>query len=296
MIFNSKFLESANLGKNNWWRFALSIVMILAFYLLGTFLAGLVGIYLNNGTRPKGAMSEFIIDHSNIFVSKIVLNLEFIVGFIGLFLAVKFIHKRNFITLVTSLSKINWKIIFSGSIVYFIFYLIVEIIYSYYNKNSFQFALHTDNFLPLALISFLMVPIQTSFEELFHRGYFLQMLSYYLRYPWISLLITSVLFGIVHVKHPEYLIFYCGIGLFLGLITIVSNSLEISIGIHAVANLFGLFISETFDGLSLFYHNKNPTNVFIWLIPIILIFLLVLNKYGSSNLKLMFVKTSREKE
>lgn len=292
MKLNTFILENGNLGKNSWWRFTLSIITIVAFYLFGAFLTGLVGIYLNNGAPPK-PMSEFIIQHSNVFVSTIVTRLEFIVGIIVLLFTVKYIHKRNPITLVTTFSRINWKNIFYGAIVYFVIYTIVEIVYSYYYGNSFKFVLQADKFVSLAFISLLIVPIQTSFEELFHRGYLFQTLTYYLKYPWISLLITSLLFGGAHIGHTEYFIFYCLTGLFLGLISIISNSLELAIGIHAAHNLFRFFITGTSTNISLFCHKENPENIFIWLIPIIVTFILVLNKYDSHNLKLLFVKISR---
>jgi hypothetical protein len=106
MKSNSKILENANLGKNSWWRFTLSIVTIVFFYLLGGFINVLVAVYLNDGNKPKH-ITEFIEGHSNVFVSTIAFNLEFIVGCIGILLAVKFIHKRKFISLITTSPKIN---------------------------------------------------------------------------------------------------------------------------------------------------------------------------------------------
>lgn len=291
MISSSKFLENAYLGKNSWWRFTLSFFTILLFYFLGVFISGLIGIYLNNGTVPK-EMSAFIVEHSNTFVSSIATNLEFIAGLIGLFLAVKFIHKRKSISLITTSSKINWKNILWGAIVYFVIYTIVEIVYSYYYGNSFQFVLQTDKFFTLAFISLLIVPLQTSFEELFHRGYLLQTLNYYLGYPIITLFITSIFFASLHLEQPNYLIFYFISGLLLGMIVIVSNSLELVLGIHIVHNLFVLFIADNSTDISLFYHKENPENFFIWLIPDIIIFIIVLYKYGNSNLKLLFVKST----
>ena len=292
MKLNLYFVENAKLGKNNWWRYMFSIVLIMAFYLLGIFITGQVGIYLNNGKPPK-PMTEFIIQHSNIFVSKIATNLEFIVGFIGLLLAVKFFHKRNPITLFTTFSSIKWKRIVFGAIVYSAIYLAIEIIYSYYNGNSFNINLPTYKFYSLLIISLAIVPIQTTFEESFHRGYLLQTLTYYFKYPWIALLITSFLFGVIHIDNPEYLIFYCLTGLFLGLIIILSNSLELAIGIHSAHNLMGLILSDNSTENSLFYHKENQENIFIWLFPIIITFILVLNKYGSRNLKILFMKIGK---
>ncbi len=139
------------------------------------------------------------------------------------------------------------------------------------------------------------MPLQTSFEELFHRGYFLQTLTYYLKYPFISLLITSVLFASLHVQHPEYFIFYSLFGLLLGLIVVVSNSLELALAIHEVHNLHDLFVADNSTDISLFYHKENPNNLLIWLIPDIIIFILVLYKYGSTNLKSLFVKIDNAK-
>ncbi|MEM0541901.1 CPBP family intramembrane glutamic endopeptidase [Flavobacterium sp. j3] len=291
MKLNLFFLENAILGKNSLWRFALTILTTVVFYFIGVFITGLVGIYLNNGTPPK-EMSSFIVKNSNVFISTIATNLEFIFGIIGLLLAVKLIHKRNPTTLITTYSKINWKTIFFGAIVYFIIYAIVEIVYSFYSGNSFQLVLQTDKFFPLLFISLLIVPLQTSFEELFHRGYLLQTLNYYLGYPIITLFITSVLFASLHFEQPNYLIFYFISGLLLGMIVIVSNSLELALGIHIVHNLFGLFIADNSTDISFFYHKENPENILIWLIPDIIIFILVLYNYGNDNLKLLFVKST----
>ncbi len=295
MKLNSNFLDNANLGKNSWLRITLSILTVVVFYLLGAFIAGLVAIYLNNGTKPK-EISSFIVKNSDVFVSTIVTNLEFITGLIGLLLSVKLIHKRNPITLITTISKINFKTILSGAIVYFGLLLVVEITYSFYNGSDFQFVFDANKFFALSFISFLIIPIQTSFEELFHRGYLLQILTYYLRYPIITLFITSLLFASLHVEHLNYFIFYFIVGLLLGIIVIVSNSLELVLGIHIIHNLFGIFVTENSTDTALFYHKENPENIFIWLIPNILIFIFVLYKYGSSNLKLLVTKSTLKRE
>jgi membrane protease YdiL (CAAX protease family) len=285
-----RFTSNANLGKNSWWRFALSIFLVLALYLLGVVLSGFIGIYLNNGVKPE-SFFEFFESYPNVFIRQFGIYLEFICGMIGLFLAVKFIHKRKFWSLVTVSSKINISNVFEGTIVYFIIYLAVVVIYSYYNNNSFQYVLQLEKFVPLVLISIIFTLIQISFEEFFHRGYMLQTLTHYFKYPWIALLISSGIFGLVHLSSPEYFTLYCIVGLFLGLITIVSNSLELAIGIHLIHNLFSFIVNDNLEGTSLFYHKDNPSNILIWVLPIILAFFYTLKKYGVGNLRLLFAKT-----
>jgi membrane protease YdiL (CAAX protease family) len=295
IIDDPYFLEMANQGKNSWWRFLLSVFVVVASFLLGALVIGFIAIYINNGVRPAGSMTGFILNLPNVYFRTIILNIDYILAFTALVLVVKYIHKRKFLTLISSSAKLNWKKIVTGAFVFFVFYVIVELLFTMYSNNTFQFELQPGKFFPLAFISLLIVPIQTSFEELFHRGYMFQMLSRYLKYPLISLLISSLIFGLFHIQSSELIIFFSVTGFFLGLITIVSNSLEMAIGIHAVNNLFFLFVSSTNDGTALFFHQENPKNVLIWLTPLVLTFLFCLYKYGTGNLKLLIVKTSSEK-
>ena len=75
---------------------------------------------------------------------------------------------------------------------------------------------------------------------------------------WIPLIITSFLFGSLHYFNPEIdkfgaelmMTYYIGVGLFLGFITLMDDSLELALGIHAATNIFSATI-VTFDGSAL---------------------------------------------
>ncbi len=59
------------------------------------------------------------------------------------------------------------------------------------------------------------------------------------------LIITSVVFGLMHILNPEVeklgyviMVYYIGTGLFLGIITLMNEGLELAPGFHAANNLF----------------------------------------------------------
>lgn len=99
-------------------------------------------------------------------------------------------------------------------------------------------------FLILFLIGIVMIPIQTSVEEFIFRGYLMQGFGVLFKNRWMPLLLTSVLFGMLHLWNPEidklgiHLIwYYIGTGLFLGIITLMDEGIELVLGFHAANNL-----------------------------------------------------------
>ena len=99
-------------------------------------------------------------------------------------------------------------------------------------------------FLILAVIAIVMIPLQTSFEEYFFRGYLMQGIGAMAKNKWVPLLLTSFVFGGLHFFNPEVeklgnivMIYYIGTGLFLGIITLMDEGMELALGFHAGNNL-----------------------------------------------------------
>ncbi len=62
---------------------------------------------------------------------------------------------------------------------------------------------------------------------------------------WVPLVITSTIFGLLHIANPEIeklgyslLVYYIGTGLFLGILTLMDEGTELALGFHAANNLF----------------------------------------------------------
>lgn len=138
------------------------------------------------------------------------------------------------------------------------FSIIIELMSYFMDPSVYTFRFNLGSFLPLLAIALLILPIQTSFEELFFRGYLMQALGQVVNKKWFALILTSVLFGLMHIANPEVtkfgtgimMSYYIGIGLVLGIITVMDNSLELALGVHAATNIFGA-IFVTFDGSAL---------------------------------------------
>ena len=72
------------------------------------------------------------------------------------------------------------------------------------------------------------------------------------RNKWFPLVMTSLVFGLMHIFNPEVskmgyivLVYYIGTGLFLGLMTLMDEGLELALGFHAANNLIGALLVTT---------------------------------------------------
>ena len=186
------------------------------------------------------------------------LLLPFLCGFILLYFVFPILHKRDFVSLVSWTNKVDWNRILFGFLLWFFLGSFLHVVNYFLNPDIFSFQFDLYKFLPLLLLSLLILPIQTSLEEFIFRSYLLQGIgnieigiskNNMIIGAW---LITSILFGTVHMSNPEVqsygivpmMFYYIGAGLFLGLITIWDNRLELALGVHAATN----FISAVFVG------------------------------------------------
>ena len=168
----------------------------------------------------------------------------FAIGLATLLVWVKFIHKQTITALTTSRPKIDWKRIFFAFFLWgfiTVFFLVLDYKMS---PENYQWNFNFDKFLMLAIIGILLIPLQTSFEEYFFRGYLMQGLGVFTKNRWFPLFFTSIVFGLLHIANPEVdklgygiLIYYIGTGFFLGIITLMDEGLELALGFHAANNL-----------------------------------------------------------
>ena len=165
--------------------------------------------------------------------------------------------------------------------------------------ENFEFQFNAKSFFLLFLIAILFVPIQTSFEEYFFRGYFMQFLSYLSKSRAVALVLSSVIFGLMHMSNPEVsdmglsiMIFYIGCGLLLAIITLMDDGLELALGFHAANNLFGSLIitskTAVFQTNALFIYS-GTSNISEILIQVFIIFPILLfvfsRKYNWAKLE-----------
>ena len=291
--FENSYLTLARLGKNQWWRYAISIVLILLFSQLLGILPMISYVHTSEGENlsyEQWVIAEENMDFEALGLSKntglALMLLSFAIGLGGLFIAVRFIHRKVFMHLINASKKLRWNRIWFAVIVWGGL-LLIELITTlllYGDQLKFQF--DVTKFIPLVLISLLLLPVQTSFEELVYRGYYLQMFSLLSKYPIVPVTATSLMFAAMHMFNPEVAAFgwpvmfsyYFAFGFSLALITIWDRGLEIALGVHAINNVFTALAVTTEDSVlqvdALWITNTQTINW--WTILIYFVFFSVL--------------------
>ena len=233
-------------------------------------------------------------------LSLFLMMLSFVFGFIGLILVVKYFHKKSLLEITTSRKKVDWSRVFFSFTLWTIFTIISTIVINYMNPGSLIWNFKPVPFALLFIIATVLIPIQTSTEEYVFRGYLMQGFANLSLNKWFPLLMTSLIFGSMHVLNPEVdkigywvLVYYIGTGLFLGILTLMDEGLELALGFHAANNLItALLVTSDWTAIqtnSLFKDTTSPGGMWEIFIPVFIIFPLLLiifsKKYQWTNWK-----------
>ena len=237
-----------NLKPKFWHNFALVTLLSLALLIIGTILGQLCTLpisYLLNKISIFNLHQSFYLMFLSLF-SCLFVSLIFC-------LWVRFIEKQplSFIGFV----KDHWLTKYlTGLLIGFAMMSIVVIIllvsgHISLEKNNIQPTGISS--LPFILILLIGWIIQGASEEIVTRGYLMNVLKNKYNVP-VALLITSTLFGLLHIGNPGVnaiaIINIILVGLFFGLCTIKTNNLWLACGIHsawnfAQGNIFGFEVS-----------------------------------------------------
>ena len=236
------FLNQALGDKNPFWMYLLGSFVIIIFVIIGqlpiTFFITKESISAAGGD-PMVALRS--LDKN---LQLILLLIPFLVGFLGLFLVVKKIHNISLTSISTSRKSLDWnRIMYAFSVWSLVSILLIFGDY-FFNPDSYEWNFNLKSFSLLLIISILLMPIQTSLEEYIFRGYLMQGFSFLFNSRWVALFITSIVFGSLHFSNPEVqklglgvMAYYIGTGLFLGILTLMDDGIELALGFHASNNI-----------------------------------------------------------
>ena len=243
------YIGQAFKWKHDWWRYLVGVLIV---FILGWQLIGVIPIIFVSILKAD-SLSQFmdagLTNFASLYPPKsnlylLLMLLTFAGGFIVLIFTVIFLHKQKIRQLITSRKKIDWGRFFFSFGFIAILTICLTLMDFFYNPDDYVVQFDLIPFLIMAVIALLFIPIQTSFEEMFFRGYMMQGIGVLTRSKWIPLIITSVIFGGLHFFNPEVdkmgniiMIYYIGTGLFLGIITLMDEGLELAMGFHAATNL-----------------------------------------------------------
>ncbi len=296
------FLKQALPYKNPFWMYLLGSFVIIIFSVLGQLPLTLV-IMQQGGVSPSGDPMEMMrnIDKN---LQLFLLLIPFLIGFLGLWLVIKKLHERTLLSITTSRTQIDWSrflyafLIWSGATV-----LVVGADYLI-SPESYEWNFNLQRFVLLFLIAVFLIPIQTSLEEYIFRGYLMQGFGGLFKNAWAPLLITSVIFGSLHLFNPEVeklgygiLVYYIGTGLFLGIMTLMDDGIELALGFHAANNLItALLVTSSwtaFQTESVLIDISEPSlggELLLSLLVFYPLFLVLMSKkYNWSNWKIKLI-------
>jgi membrane protease YdiL (CAAX protease family) len=219
---------------------------------------------------------------------------------LGIFFVVRYLHNQTMLSITTSRAKIDWKrVLFSFSI-WAIFTIASTLAFYLSNPTDFVINFKPIPFAILVLIGTVLIPIQTSTEEYVFRGYLMQGFANLAKNKWFPLIMTSVIFGAMHISNPEVtkmgniiLVYYIGTGLLLGIITLMDEGMELALGFHAANNLVSALLVTSdwsaFQTHSIFKDISQPSAGLDVIFPVVIIYPILLfifsKKYNWTNWK-----------
>ncbi len=253
------FLEIARTGKNDWRRYLISFPGILfIWFIVGSIPVVALMVYVLFDGDPSTGFTKTGFAGIPVLLDFTVTMLTFIPFILATLLAVRFIHARPLRTLVTGAARIRWPRIFAGAGAWFIIAALSAIVESSLYPGRYVLTFQPALLTIYAVAALILIPIQTSAEELFFRGYLLQWIGLRLKNKWMLAFINGVLFFLPHTANPEMAsnavlmgLGYFAFGFFAALITLQDNGMELALGLHAANNLFSaLFANYTITALA----------------------------------------------
>ncbi|MDX1602048.1 MAG: CPBP family intramembrane glutamic endopeptidase [Salinimicrobium sediminis] len=277
------FIQQAFKARTEWWRYLVGLIIVFLGWQLFGAIPFMAALFFEAGpevlTLTQAEMFKVLDSNLNFFL----LLLTFAVGLAALFFVIRFLHNQKIKDATTSRKKIDWGRFFFGFSIVAVFTVVTTIIDYNLQPEDYLWNFDMVPFLILAAIALIMVPLQTSFEEYLFRGYLMQGIGVLAKNKWLPLVITSVIFGGMHIFNPEveklgYIImfYYIGTGFLLGIMTLMDEGLELALGFHAGNNLIGALLVTAdwtaFETNSVLKDVSEPTAGLDILLPIVIVY------------------------
>lgn len=296
------FIDKAKDGNTSFLSYLLGIALIISVYLLGSYFL-ILDLQWNFGIESFDGISQKEIVRilgNNRFLGWLIVPFLFVVLF--LVIHTKFVHKRTVLSIFSGRENFDWKrVLFSFSLLFSVLSLFLFI--QFLSSDSLIFQFDLQKFIPLFFIAIFLLPIQTSCEELLFRSYILQGIKMRTKKNSIAVLISGIMFGAIHIGNPEIakigyhiIVYYMLVGVFLALISLFDNGIELALGYHAANNVFAaLMITnnwQAFQTDAVFMDISDPgkglDTIFGILFILPLVFFIFYKKYKWHSLKEMW--------
>jgi uncharacterized protein len=272
-----KFLDLAKLGRTSVGLYVGGVALLVILYILGN-LPLLFDLQYNyNGLLFDPENPMFISTYGSVRLLFAML-LPFVLVFFGLVLYLRFAHQRPVLSIFTTAKRFRWWrfFFFSGFLLLFFFTTTFLEAQLTGDTQQIRWNFKFSEFWPLLCVGGLMIPLQAAAEELIFRVYALQGLYLRTKSAWASILISALLFAFMHISNPEIaamgyglLLYYLMAGIFLALISVQDDGLELALAFHIFNNLFGVLVVSSswhvFHTEALFLDQRPPGSLLLHL-------------------------------
>lgn len=272
-----KYIDTTKQGRHSFSLYLGGIAIIVLLYVLGN-LPLLFDLQYNfNGLLFDPENPVFIATYGSVRLLFGVL-LPFVLVFFGLLLYLRFVHQRPVLSIFTTAKSFRWRrfFFFSSFLLVFFFTTIFLEAQLTGQAQQIRWNFKFSEFWPLLCVGGLMIPLQAAAEELIFRVYALQGLFLRTRSVVASVLLSSLMFALMHISNPEVselgpgiLIYYFVAGCFLALVTVQDDGLELALAFHVFNNLFGALVVssswQVFHTQALFLDSRPPGSLFLHL-------------------------------
>ena len=308
--FNNLFLiKGLVTGKNEFWHYLFGIVSAFLGYLSFQLImmVPLVTMAINHGYSMTDISENpnILFNPEKIGINKSLLLAlmmgMFVFTLLFLWLALKFVQKKPLSSIITGFEKIRWNRYFFSFGIWAVLILVLTLVSYLTSPEEIELRFDAGNFAILLVVAIIFIPIQTATEELIFRGYLMQGFGLAFKNGIMPLIITSVLFGLMHASNPEakahglliMMPYYIFFGAFLGVLTLLDEGTELAMGIHCANNLMSSLLvcskNSVLQTDAIFYtSSENPGGEFItWIVMASICFFILFKKYKLSNWNLI---------
>lgn len=282
------FIEQSIRPENRFWKYLVGSVVVIAASFIGQ-VPLVLAIFAESYSsgRPFPTSNEQVMSFLHPNLTLFLLLLSFALGLAALFLINRALHSQSVRDITTGRPKIDWGRIWFAFGLWAAISIISTVVAYFLFPEDFVVTFDLVPFLVLAVIGIIMIPLQTSAEEFIFRGYLMQGFANLARNKWFPLLMTSVIFGTMHILNPEVdklgyiiMVYYIGTGLFLGIISLMDDGIELALGFHAANNLIGALLVTAdwtaFKTPSVLKDISEPTAGYDIIFPVLIIYPILL--------------------
>ena len=291
-------------------------VFIIAFF-VGQVVGSIPLIIAMFSARDRGG-SDFVIPENAMDFSAygidpnfglVLMLIPFLVTLVlGIWL-IQSLHKRSFMEVVNGGGRFRWRNFFIGASIWGALMIASVVVSLITDPGNLELQFNPKAFIPLVVISVLLLPIQSGTEEFLMRGYLAQGVAARTRSRIWVIIIPSIVFALLHSANPEIKEFgfwqlipqYVLFGTFLGAIAVLDDGIEVAIGLHSANNVLSAILvtskSSVLQTPALFFEKETDlSGQYIGFVISAILALWLMNRFLKWDFKSLFKRIEKPEE